>query len=127
MALPSDKIAKKRRIRLRRSLLITTAVVLPIAALVPFGFGFITTWNNTRLPCAGNPDAPQMSAVISLAYTSVSVPARWGGAYRGIFVSGPLDATIIIPPTFNAGQDGALRELAMFAGHGYNVLTYESR
>src|SRR5579864_1516776 len=127
MSVISAKTIKKRRFSVRRVLIITISVALFVAALVPFGLGFSTTWATTRPPCAGNPDAPQTPAEFNLPFTSINIPTRWGGVYRGFFVPGALDATIIIPPTGSGGVDGALRELAMLAGHGFNVLTYESR
>jgi hypothetical protein len=48
-------------------------------------------------------------------YTSVSIPARWDGAHRRFFAPGPLDATIIIPPTGPDDRDGALQALAILA------------
>lgn len=127
MSIRPSKTTKKRRFSLRRVLVITISAALFVIVFVPFGLGFTTTWATTRSPCAGNPGAPQTPAEFNLPFMSVNIPARWGGVYRGFFVPGALDATIIIPPTGSGGVDGALRELAMLAGHGYNLLTYESR
>ncbi|MHB8626719.1 MAG: alpha/beta hydrolase [Aggregatilineales bacterium] len=127
MAVTSSHSTRKRRVRLLRIFIIAVVLALAIAMLVPFAIGYSTTWATTRAGCAGHPDDPETPALFNLPYKDVSVPARWGGAYRGFFVAGPLDATIIIPPTGSGGRDGALHELAMIAGHGYNVLTYEAR
>ncbi len=126
MAVTSSKTTRKRRIRLRVVLAVLVSATLIFPALTLFGIGFVVTWATTRASCVGS-EIPEIPGLAAPHYTSISVPARWGGAYRGFFASGPLDATIIIPPTGPNGRDGALQALAILAGHGYNVLTFESR
>ncbi|MHB8626718.1 MAG: alpha/beta hydrolase family protein [Aggregatilineales bacterium] len=111
---------------MRRVLFVVLITALAGFTCGPFVAGFVTMWVTTRSPCSSS-GTPQTPGKFGLPYTDITISARSGGSYHGFFVAGPLDATIIIPPTGPAGRDGALQELAILAGHGYNVLTFESR
>ncbi len=110
-----------RFIRLALAALIVTAVVTPVAlAMVP---GALYMWHTIHPGCG---DGGRTPAVFNFAYSDFTLPAAWGGS-RGFYIPGTRDATIIIPPTFGSGRDGPLAEIGTLAGHGYNVVTWESR
>ncbi len=117
-------LPKRRRGKLVRTLIIALILVCAAASLTPVALGAGGAWSITRPGCSEGGRTP---AVYNLVYMPVVIPSRSGHSYRGFFVPGTLDATIILPPTYSAGRDGAFDQLAIFAEHGYSVLIYESR
>jgi uncharacterized protein len=126
----SDAAVLPRPRRSIRKLLIYTLgiaviVAVVVSAMTPFSVGYNSITQTTRyggcIEFGGTP------ADNGLKYSDVSIPARWGGAYRGFFVPGTLDATILIPPTGSGGRTSTLREVGILAKHGYAVLTWEAR
>jgi dienelactone hydrolase len=99
------------------------AVITPIILLPPLS-GAVGMWLLTHPACGGNGPSP---ADYKLPYREISIPTRQGGVYRGYFIPGSKDATIIAPPAYNGGRGGILNEAALLAYDGFNVLTFESR
>jgi dienelactone hydrolase len=99
------------------------AVITPIILLPPLS-GAMGMWLLTHPPCGGDGPTP---ADYKLTYREINIPTRQGGFYRGYFIHGIKDATIIAPPAYNGGRGGMLHEAALLAHDGFNVLTFESR
>jgi dienelactone hydrolase len=121
---PKSTEHRPRRLRIR---LILIGVLIPtvlVLLLMPFGLGFGAMWATTRAGCINDGRTP---AAFGLSYQDINLPARWGGTYRGFFMPGTLNATIIIPPTGPGGRGTTLDVGALLAAHGYGVLTFESR
>jgi dienelactone hydrolase len=114
---------RDRRYWLRLLRLAVFAVLLPVIVL-PVLAGAVSMWALTHPGCGDDGRSP---ADYQLAYREISIPARAGGTYRGFFIPGTKDATIIVPPAYNGGRGGMLHEAALLAQDGYNVLLYESR
>ncbi len=99
------------------------AVLMPVIGL-PMLFGAVGMWVLTHPACGGDGPSP---GEYRLPYREISIPASIGGTYRGYFIRGTRDATIIVPPAYSGGRGGMLHEAALLAQDGYNVLLFESR
>ncbi len=111
-------------------------MLIPLIVLigVPVGMGAERMWWMIHPECG---DGGKTPADVHLAYRDVTLPARDGSRYRAFFVPGSQsapgtkntarNALILIPPTYSSGRDGPMAEIAILAGHGYSVLTFESR
>ena len=91
---------------------------------VPIALGFATTMILLYAPCDERGTTP---GDYGLPWQDVTLQASAGGQFRGYFIPGANGATILVPPTTNDGRDGRLEMAALFARHGYAVLTFESR
>jgi fermentation-respiration switch protein FrsA (DUF1100 family) len=114
---------RDRRYWLRLLRLAAFAVLIAVIGL-PMLSGAVGMWALTHPVCGGNGPSP---GEYRLAYREISIPASSGGTYRGYFIPGSKEGTIIVPPAYNGGRGGMLYEAALLAQDGYNVLLFESR
>ncbi len=128
MTAPSP--ARRRNPRYwRRLFAVLVAAILIAAAGVPALLGAATTYSLLYGPCNERAATP---TDFGYAWEDVTLAAQDGSHIRAYFIPGssaatPRSAAIIIPPTTNAGRANRLGLAAMLAGHGYAVLTFESR
>jgi len=114
---------RKRFVRLTAAALLITLIGLPILlTTVPSA---LYMWATTHPPCS-NSDNITLAAY-NLPFSAINIPSRDGVIYRGFFVPGSLNATIIFPPTYSSGRSEGLRQMAIMAKHGYNIVNFESR
>lgn len=98
-------------------MVLTTVIVVPIIG------GAIPMWIFIHPPCGPSGKTP---ADYGLKYQEVTIPASTGERWRGFFMPGTKDATIISPTAYGGDRGGGLYESALLAQAGYNVLTIES-
>jgi hypothetical protein len=110
-----------QRRRWLRLLIIAVSAIVLVVILLPTLLGAGMMWTLTHPGCGDDGAKP------NLPYREISIPAHAGGVYRGYFIAGTKDATIIVPPPYNSGRGGMLHEAALLAADGFNVLTFESR
>ncbi|MCB9079097.1 MAG: prolyl oligopeptidase family serine peptidase [Anaerolineaceae bacterium] len=117
-------IYEKGHYWLRLFLLFIVTLTLSLI-MIPILLGGLFTLGLIYAPCTDNAHTPATYGLTG--WEDVTLPAQAGGEFRGYFIPGANGATIIIPPTGSAGQDGRLAEAAILARHGYAVLLFESR
>jgi hypothetical protein len=108
---------------LRLIIFFLLALTLALATIPTF-LGFLFMVGLLNAPCSSSNLTP---ASYNYTWEDVTIQARTGGEFRGYFIPGSTRATILIPPPFNMGRDGRLRQADMLRRHGYSVLTFESR
>ena len=91
---------------------------------VPVALGAATTVTLLYAPCGEVGASP---GDFGLAWEDVALQASAGGQFRGYLIPGTNGAVILMPPTTNDGRGSRLDMAALFAQHGYAVLTFESR
>lgn len=121
--MPSEPRRRKKR-SLRRRLLNIVLMVAITAVFVPALLGVGSTILLVYPACDEHATTP---ADFGLVYEDITLSARAGGEFRAFFIPGTNDATIIIAPTTTRGRGTRLNLAAMFANHGYAVVTFESR
>jgi hypothetical protein len=100
-------------------------VSLTVALLsLPALLGFLFTLGLLYAPCASTASTP---GDYGHSWEDITIEATTGGSFRGYFVPGTNEATVIMPPSFASGRGSRLREVDLLVDHGYNVFTYESR
>lgn len=115
---------RSRRYWLRLLILLVVAVIVPLLGIPTF-IGASAMWTLIHPGCGDGNHTP---ADFNLpAYREITFPAQSGGVYRGFFIPGSRDATIIVPPPYGSGRDSMLGEASILAANGYNILIYESR
>lgn len=108
-----------------RKLLITTVILLMVAIIgTPALAGFMMTYVMVYRPCAGGQSTP---GDFGLAYEDITINASAGGQFDAFYIPGTNRAAIIIPPTTCGGRGSRLHLAALYARHGYAVLTFDSR
>ena len=109
-----------------RLLILAAVAIGVIVVALPMGAGAATMWALTHPACAGDERTPGDLGIPNAI--RINIPSRSGGAYRGYFMPGTNDATIIIPPTYSGSRISMIDEgsILVKAGH-YNLLMFESR
>ncbi|HLY28181.1 MAG TPA: prolyl oligopeptidase family serine peptidase [Aggregatilineales bacterium] len=117
----------RRPIRWRRVIALAAFGSALALVLVPLGMGALPMWALLHPSCWSDSLTPASYGLPS--YQDISIPGRHGSGsvYRGFFVRGTKDATIILPPPYSVGRMGMLREGSLLAKTGFNILTYDSR
>jgi dipeptidyl aminopeptidase/acylaminoacyl peptidase len=108
---------------LRLTTFFVGVVTLTLTSL-PLLLGALSAGWLLYVPCGRSAATP---AAFGLPAEPVSLPARAGGSFNGLFIPGSNGAVIIMPPPFNADRHARLPEAAMLHRHGYSIFLFDSR
>ncbi|GAB4437841.1 MAG: hypothetical protein Kow0031_19660 [Anaerolineae bacterium] len=108
---------------LRLTAFFVGVLTLTLAGL-PLLLGALFAGSLLYAPCGRSAATP---ADFNLPAEPVTLTARAGGSFSGLFIPGNNGAAIIMPPPFNADRHARLPEAAILHRHGYSVFLFDSR